>query len=239
MSCEPDRARSPSGRTALALLAGVVVFHLVVLASIASPDIDETYRRTYVTGEFSIYPGAAPFGDGDGLDYRPGRAVSFGPEEGRKYLARFDWRRGDGPVPNLGTASGRLFLHVTAGQSTGRRAHRLRLGLTCRLPAGEEVRLEASMNGVRLGSILCGQDRVEADLAVPAGLLGSRRYDEIAITRPSEGLADDIRTRLAFNHDAVGLDWFGIDVVGLGPIAREAAADAAPENGGTDARRTP
>jgi hypothetical protein len=227
MSCDPNGARSPSGRLALGGLALVLALHLVVLAAIASPNVDETYRPTYVTGEFSIYPGAAPFGMGDGLDYRPGRAVALGPDEGRKYLARFEWRRWDLPVPNLGAFSGRLFLHVTAGQPTGRRAHRLRLGLTCRLPPGEEVRLEASMNGVPLGPIVCGRGPVEVDLLVPAGLLGSRRYDEIAITRPSEGLVDDIRTRLALRHDAIGLDWFGIDVPGLGPAARGHTADAA------------
>jgi hypothetical protein len=225
MSCEvePPR-RSLAGRIALAGVGAAALFYLYVATLVAAPDIGESYRRTYVTGEFSILPNADSFGAVDGLAYPLGRRVSLRLDDARKHLARFDWNRGERPLPTLGGFTGRLFVHLPAAGTGGGLPHRLRLGLVCAMPETDVAVLDVAVDGRAIGSALCGRGRVTIDLAIPVGLLGDERYDEITLTRRSTGLGDRIATRLGLRRDAVGLDWFGIDAVDTIPVALDGPA---------------
>ncbi|TBW40291.1 hypothetical protein EYW49_03675 [Siculibacillus lacustris] len=223
MSCDPAPRRTAAGRLALAAVAGLAGLYGVVLSMVLTPEIGEAYRRTYLTGEFSILPDADSLGTDDGLAYRPGRRVSLRADEGRKHLARFDWRRDVQPAPTLDAFSGRLFLHLPPAIAGGASAHRLHFGVTCAMPEGEVATLDVAVDGRPVGTVACSRGPVTADLPLPRGLLGARRYDEITLTRRSSGFGDRILTGLDFRHDAVALDWFGIDVEGGAPIALESA----------------
>ena len=217
MSCEPGpqpiAGRSLSGWLILLLLPVLAAFYLHVFSVIARPQVDEAYRRTYLTGEFAVYPAADGWKPGDGLDYRPGTLIDLRQSEQRNWLARFDWHRVDTPTVTLRGFAGRLFLHLPETDDAATRRHRLRLGFVCKLSAQHGGRLSALVNGTYVGDVYCGMGAVQIDAIVPAGVLGQRRYDEITIHRLDGGLLERLETRLGLRVHGVELAWFQIDPI--------------------------
>lgn len=207
MSCEAARPqrRTALGWLMLGLIAGLAVFYGYVLWLAAHPHVDEAYRRTFMTGEFGVFPKSDDFKGEDGLAYAMGRTLNVRDPEQRRSLSRFDWEHNEQPNVTLRGGVGRLFLHVTGEPDAAKRAHRLSIGLRCRIPLDQAGDVDVSVNGVVVGSADCGKGRVTIEGLVPAGLLGVETYDTITIRRTIGSLYERILTRLGFRVQAVEL----------------------------------
>ena len=216
MSCEPadatpQKSRGLFGWLLVAVIFGLVAFYAHVVALLMNPHMDEVYRRTFLTGEFSVYPSTGAWKPGDGLDYSIGTYVDFSRPEMRKWLGRFDWRGDDAPTVTLRGISGRLYLHVVGENDIASRQHRLSLSLNCRILPHHAHEIEVLVNGrsVAIADCIAGAITIDAQLA--PGQLGVNRYDEIAIMRDEGSLFERIMTRVGLRAQAVELVGLSVD----------------------------
>ncbi len=207
MSCEVSRPqrRTVLGWLMLVALAGLVAFYGYVLWLAAHPHVDEAYRRTFITGEFGVFPQSDDFKGEDGLAYPIGKTLNFRDPEQRRNLSRFDWEHNEQPDVTLRGGVGRLYLHVTGEADAAKHTHRISVVLRCQIPLDQAGDVDVSVNGVVVGSGDCGKGRVTIDGLVPAGLLGGQTYDTITIRRTIGSLYERILTRLGFRIQAVEL----------------------------------
>jgi len=192
-------------------IAALLAFYAYVAMLVRLPHVDEAYTRTFLTGDFSVYPASDSWKPGDGLDYPVGSYIDFHRGDMRNWLARLDWIHVNKPVVTMRGTSARLFLHVTGETVPATRRHKLTMWFMCHLPTGEAGDLDISVNGRAVAAADCGEGaaRIEADL--PAGSLGARRYDEIALSRAEGSLIQRIATRLGFRARAVELVGMEVD----------------------------
>lgn len=207
MSCEVAhvKRRTVTGWLMLACIASLAVFYGYVLWLAARPHVDEAYRRTFLTGEFGVFPQSDDFKGEDGLAYPVGKTLNFRDPEQRRNLSRFDWEHNEQPDVTLRGGVGRLYLHVTGEADAAKVAHRIKVVLSCHIPLDQAGDVDLSVNGVVVGSVDCGRGRVTIDGLVPAGLLGAETYDTITIRRTIGSLYERILTRLGFRIQAVEL----------------------------------
>jgi hypothetical protein len=193
-------------------IVAMIVFYGYVAILVANPRVDEAYRRTFLTGEFSVYPTVDAWKPGDGLDYGVGSYIDFRRPDMRQWLARQDWHRVDTPGVTLRGTSGRLFLHLTGEPAPATRPHRLTIGLFCALSARHAGEIEVSVNGRVVGTTEeCSDGPVSIEADLPPGSLGRNRYDEITISRDAGSLFERIATRLGLRAQAVELASLSID----------------------------
>ncbi len=207
MSCDAVRPqrRTLLGWLMLVVLAGLAAFYGYVLWLAAHPHVDEAYRRTFMTGEFGVFPGADDFKGADGLAYPVGKTLNFRDPEQRRNLSRFEWEHNEQPDVTLRGGVGRLYLHVTGEADAAQHSHRISVVLRCHIPLDQAGDVDVSVNGTVVGSADCGKKRVTIDGLVPAGLLGAQTYDTITIRRTIGSLYERIMTRLGFRIQAVEL----------------------------------
>jgi hypothetical protein len=216
MQCETaDRKRGFGDWAVLAVLGALVLFYAGVLGMILKPRYDEDFRRTFVTGEFGVYPPSEVFKGRNGLDYAPGTRVDLTRPKPRLYLNRFDWLWQGDPGPRLKKLSGRIFVHVEDALRRPDRPHRLSIAAVCAYPAGIAGRFRVSVNGSDVGGFTCA-DHPEpfvfsADL--PAGAIGVLEYDEIRLTREPEGLSDRLATAFGMRIPGFQMPWFAIETL--------------------------
>jgi hypothetical protein len=192
-------------------IATLLAFYAYVALLVRLPHVDEAYRRTFLTGEFLVYPTSDSWKPGGGLDYPVGTYIDFHRGDMRNWLARPDWTYADKPIVTLRGTTGRLFFHLTGGADAAKRRHKLTLWFACHLPTGEAGDLDVSVNGLAVAAVDCGEGpaKIEADL--PAGSLGVQGYDEIALTRAEGSLIVRIATRFGFRAQAVELVGMEVD----------------------------
>jgi hypothetical protein len=202
--------RAPSGWALLGAAALCALFYLHVARTALGGRTDEAYLRTFVTGEFAVYPQSTAFRPGDGLAYAPGAEVELAGRRDRRHLARFDWWRFSQPKPWLKRVDGRAFFSIPPALRRPDLAHRLRLDLSCAYPPGAGARLAIGVNGETVAEAWCGQGPVALDVTLPPGRIGVRAYEEIRIARPGLSFAERMRIRLGLRFDAVALDRFSV-----------------------------
>jgi hypothetical protein len=217
MSCNQEVQCEHQRRGILGwLLLVPIVCLLAVYAEVAivatHPNVDEAYRRTFLTSEFSVYPASDSWKPDDGLDYPVGTYVDFHRSDMRNWLSRLDWHRVNTPNVTLRGTSGRLFLHLVGEADPVQHRHRLIVWLDCHLSLRHAGEAQVSVNGRAVGSADCGESamRIEADL--PPGSLGAVRYDQIDVARTEGSVIERIATRLGLRAQAVEL--VGIEVDG-------------------------
>jgi hypothetical protein len=215
MSCNrepaPHSRRGVLGWLLLLPIAGLLAFYAAVALAVTHPNVDEAYRRTFLTSEFSIFPASDTWKPGDGLDYAIGTYIDFRRSDMRNWLSRLDWHRVDRPSVTLRGTFGRIYLHLTGEADPTQRRHRLTVWLDCRLSLRHAGEIEVSVNGRAVGSADCGEGaiRIEADL--PAGSLGATRYDQIDVARTEGSVIERIATRLGLRAQAVELVGLEVD----------------------------
>jgi hypothetical protein len=192
-------------------IAAMLAFYGYVAALVANPHVDEAYRRTFLTGEFAVYPTVDSWKPGNGLDYRVGAYLDFRRSDMRQWLSRSDWHRMDTATVTLRGASGRLFLHMIGEPDVAARRHKLTVDLVCRLSMHHASEIEVSVNGRVVGSADCGDGAVTIEADLPAGSLGGVQYDEITISRAEGSVFERIATRLGFRAQAVELTSLSIE----------------------------
>lgn len=205
--------RTPLGWSLVGLLVAIAAFYLHVGWTVKTTTFSEAYRRTFLTGEFAVYPQSTEFRPRDGLEYRPGKVIEIAEKPSRWYLSRFEWWRFNPSVPYLKGLEGRLFMSIPAEARAPGRPHRLRLEFSCRMPPGRETVLDISVNGTAVGDVACGEGAAVFETVLPAGLFPKAAYEEIAIVRRLPGAWERVATRLALRFDAVALDRFVISPV--------------------------
>jgi hypothetical protein len=214
--------RSAAGWAGLAVAAGFALFYAAVVWAALRPAVDEAHRRTFMTGEFGVYPAAAVFGPDGGLAYAPGERVALALPAGRRHLARFDWLREPGQAPTLKGAAGRLFLSVPPRERRGDLPHRLTLRFACALPPGESAALAVRVNGAAAGVVDCGFGRAVFTATLPAGRLGVLDVDEITVGRLGLTAWERALLRLGVGARAVALETLAVTPL-RGPPQRRAA----------------
>lgn len=202
---EGRERRSAGGWLLIAAMALLGVFYLHVLKTAATPNVDEAFRRTFITREFGAYPLSPVYEGRNGLGYQVGTRVVFDTERTRLLLSRFDWTGYDAIGPYLESFHGRLFFHVTNAADIAGRPLMLRLTIDCAMPEGTSAHLAITANRHELGVVPCGRGRIEPVFALPPGAIGTRPYDRITLTRAPATLAERVLTRLGLRHDAVAL----------------------------------
>ena len=203
--------RGPLGWMLLLPVAAMLVFYVYVGVLFFRPHVSEAYRRTFLTGEFAIFPAADSWKPGDGLDYQVGTRLDFGRTDMRQWLARLDWRRVDTEAVTLRGAAGRVFLHLVGEDDPAARRHRLTLQLTCRQTARHAGPISVRVNGETVGGADCGDGALTIEADLPPGSLGVNRYETIEITRPEGGFFERIAMRLGLRADAVELMSLTVD----------------------------
>lgn len=202
--------RSAAGWAGLAVAAGFALFYAAVVWAALRPAVDEAHRRTFMTGEFGVYPAAAVFGPDGGLAYAPGERVALALPAGRRHLARFDWLREPGRPPALRGVAGRLFLSVPRLARRGDLAHRLALRFACAPPPGESARLAVRVNGVPAGEADCALGRSILTATLPPGRFGVLDFDEIRVERLDLDAWERVLLRLGLGGRAVALEAFSV-----------------------------
>lgn len=202
--------RTPAGWALLAASAALALFYLHVVRTALNPDVSEAHRRTFITGEFAVFPQSRVFLPGDGLAYAPGATVEVATFRGRAHLARFDWWRFAVPKPWLKKQDGRVFLSVPEPLRRPDLPHRLRLEIACAYPSGASALLAVSVNGAPLGQAICAQGLVAFERDLPAGLFPAGAYEEIRISRPGLNWVERLAIGLGLRYDAVALERFSI-----------------------------
>jgi hypothetical protein len=202
--------RSARAWLLIAACFGMALFYAYVVWIARHPTVGEAYQRTFMTGEFAVYPQSTQFRPRDGLAYQPGTTIEVADKPARWYLSRFDWWRFHPPVPYLRNRDGRVFMSIPTAARRPDRPHRLVMEFTCRYPAGTSVDLAISVNGTPVGRLACAQGSVRLDTVLPAGLFPRAAYEEIRIERPDLSLWERVATRVSLRFDAVALDRFSI-----------------------------
>lgn len=202
--------RRPAGWAGLAFALACAAFYLHVARTALNPEVSEGYRRTFITGEFAVYPTSPVFRPADGLAYTPGAVVQVADRLGRAHLARFDWWRYARPKPWLKRSDGRVFLSVAPDLRRPDLPHRLRLGLTCAYPPGRGATLAIFVNGRAVAQAPCARGPVEIDAILPPGVFPTQAWEEIRIARPGLSWSERLAIRLGLRFDAVALDSFSV-----------------------------
>lgn len=197
--------RGVAGWLMLAATAALALFYVWPLKAALFPDVDEAYRRTFITREFNAYPTSPVFEGKNGLGYTLGTKVVLNAEKPRLILSRYDWRGWEDVGPYMAGLRGRVFLHMENASAILGRSLRLSLGVECNMPRGSRASLIVDVNGTKVGTIPCRRDAVTAHLIVPAGLMGVKAYDQITLTRDPAGFFERLATRLGLRYDAVSL----------------------------------
>jgi hypothetical protein len=199
MSCEPKRGLR--GVLALIGVAALAVEYVAVAAAVATPDVDEAYRRTWMTGEFSVYPQSDAFAGVDGLTLVPGRIAHLTDRVERRSLSRFGWDRDEDGAPTLDEAIGHFYFRLPDGKPDAA-VHRLQLGFDCPTASTPQT-FAVSVDGRRVGSADCRAGAAAGGVSLVIGRLDARTYHDVAIAldRPSAVTADG----------APALRWFGLD----------------------------
>lgn len=225
MSCEPAAtpdwsdpppaalSRGARGWLSFAAIGVMLLVFAVTLWKIAHPNVDEAYRRTFITREFAIYPTSPIYGGRNGLTYELGRRVQLADSESRWYLGRYEFYRFDKVTPFLKGFRGRLYFHLKPETRAVDKPHRLAMQITCRFDDKPATELAVSVNDVPLGSMPCGNGSATFEATLPAGLIGARDYEKIEIRRTPRDLADRLETRFATAYGRIAWDWFEVGVV--------------------------
>jgi hypothetical protein len=225
MSCEPATvpewtdpppapfARGIRGWLAFAAIGGMLVVFAITLWRIANPNVDEAYRRTFITREFAIYPTSPVYGGRNGLTYELGRRVQLAEGNNRWYLARYEFYRFDKVTPFLKGFRGRLYFHLPPMTRQPEKPHRLAMQITCRFDDKPATEMAVSVNGTPIGVVPCANGSATFEATLPPGLIGARDYDMIEIRRTPRDLSDRFETRFATAYGRVAWDWFEVDVV--------------------------
>lgn len=208
----PWLERDARGWAALAVAAGLAAVYAAVVWAALNPAVSEAHRRTFMTGEFGVYPAAEIFGPDGGLAYAPGEPAALALPAGRRHLARFDWLREPGRPPTLRGLEGRLFLSVPRPERRGDLPHRLTLRFACAHPPGEGALLAVRVNGAPAGEIACGFGRSLFTATLPPGRFGVLDVDEIRVSRPGLGMWERAAIRLGLSP-AVALEAFSVTPV--------------------------
>jgi hypothetical protein len=189
--------------------AALALFYLLPLKAALFPDVDESYRRTFITGEFGGYPTSPVFKGENGLGYKLGTTVTLNAERPRLILARYDWLGWEDDGPYMKGMRGRVFLHMEDRFAIAGRPLRLSLGFVCAMPKHAGASLTVTVNDTAVGSLPCRRGAVTAHFTVPAGVMGVHAYDRITVTR-SGGWWERLKTRLGLRYDAVVLEELAI-----------------------------
>lgn len=202
----------------LAIIALLGVFYLYVLKTVATPHVDEAFRRTFITREFGGYPASPVFKGKDGLSYKIGTRVTFTDDDSeaeRNLLSRFDWggnREDDGPY--LRAFRGRLFFHIEDPQAIAGKPLLLKLAVDCNFPADYPATVSVAAGSVEVGRFTCAAGHVEPEFTLPADRYGRHFYDSLTLVRTPSGLMERIATRLGLRADALQLVAFEIRQIG-------------------------
>lgn len=215
MSCEARRDPAPARRSiagwlTLAAISVVIGVYVHVFGLVLAPHVDEAYRRTFVTGEFGVFPEANAFAPGGGLDYQMGSLVDLRQPDQRRWLSRFEWEHNEQPIVTLRGLTGHLYLHITGEPDAGQRAHKLAIALRCRIAHDEAGDVDVRVNGESVGSVDCGSGMASLEADLPVGRIGVKTYDVIEIRRSAGSLYERILTRLGLRARAVELVAFSI-----------------------------
>jgi hypothetical protein len=197
--------RGVAGWLMLAAVAALALFYVWPLHAALFPNVDEGYRRNFITKEFNAYPTSPVFKGKNGLGYTLGKTVVFDDEVPRLILSRYDWLGWDDVGPYMAGMRGRVFLHMENAPAILGRSLRLSLGLLCNMPKGSRSSLIVDVNGTQVGTIPCRREAVTAHMIVPAGLMGVKTYDQITLRREPADLMERVKTRLGLRYDAVSL----------------------------------
>lgn len=208
--CEATATRTASGWLMLAATVALALFYVLPVRAMLTPQVDEGFRRNFITREFGAFPTSPVYKGENGLGYKLGTTVILNAEKPRLILSRYDWLGWDEEGPYMKGMQGRIFLHMEDRIAAYGRPLRLSLGFVCAMPRGSGATLQVVVNDTAVGSLPCRRGPVTAHFAVPAGVMGLKAYDQITISREPGGIWEGIKTRLGLRYDAVALEEMAI-----------------------------
>lgn len=194
----------------LFVLACLASFYFAVGYAILNPNIDEDYRRTYVTQEFGVYPSSPIFDGVNPLLYKLGSMHRFDTQEGQRLLSRFDWLTWKDRSPFLKGLDGRVFIKLE-NNTTKAALFKLTLGIKCAFQWRRNKLISFNFSSIRVGDGVCDQGENEFVFIVPADILRWNDYNEIDISRRNIDFPERVRTRLGLRSRAVEIMYFKIE----------------------------
>jgi hypothetical protein len=212
LRCDPMAKSVPRYLRISFIILSLGGFYSAVGHALLNPNVDEDYRRTYITGEFGAYPSSPIFNGSNPLLYKIGTIHRFDTEENQLLLSRFDWLTWRDGSSFLKGANGRIFPKLE-NKIIETSVFKATFGIKCSFPEKVSTHISFSVSSNLVGSGVCNQEANEFVFLIPANLLRWNEYNQIDVAICGVDLLERVKTRLGLRSRAVEIMYFKIEPV--------------------------